>query len=234
MVSCPQLVLKTLQDARPLTEPLAGLLCVVASLSPDTLPLEQFDCGHFLTSLNFRTFWTWCNWLTQDCVARLHSHQLSCRARRVHAGLTWLINSLHFYWWSCCSIVHQHRSITGWVFWRSVIGCLWPLRVWASCMSLKWWNTSLWIELRFTSLQLRNVCGLRDAVGVSSPSETVSSLVACFVFDPMFCLFLQGPLKKGMSRVDKQMRRIADIRRLTKPGHAVKISVEGNRMPLWF
>ncbi|XP_060929805.1 protein IWS1 homolog isoform X3 [Limanda limanda] len=42
----------------------------------------------------------------------------------------------------------------------------------------------------------------------------------------------QGPMKKGVSRVDKQMRRIADIRRLTKPGHAVKISVEGNRMPL--
>ncbi|TDH15449.1 hypothetical protein EPR50_G00031670 [Perca flavescens] len=41
-----------------------------------------------------------------------------------------------------------------------------------------------------------------------------------------------GQVKKGMSRVDKQMRRIADIRRLTKPGHAVKISVEGNRMPL--
>ncbi|KAM9359074.1 protein IWS1 homolog isoform 2-T2 [Symphorus nematophorus] len=42
----------------------------------------------------------------------------------------------------------------------------------------------------------------------------------------------RGPMKKGMSRVDKQMRRFADIRRLTKPGHAVKISVEGNRMPL--
>ncbi|XP_051254905.1 protein IWS1 homolog isoform X1 [Dicentrarchus labrax] len=42
----------------------------------------------------------------------------------------------------------------------------------------------------------------------------------------------RGPMKKGLSRVDKQMRRIADIRRLTKPGHAVKISVEGNRMPL--
>ncbi|KAG9348251.1 hypothetical protein JZ751_001986 [Albula glossodonta] len=41
-----------------------------------------------------------------------------------------------------------------------------------------------------------------------------------------------GPMKKGMSRVDKQMRRFADIRRLTKTGHAVKISVEGNRMPL--
>uniref|UniRef100_G3NM69 Interacts with SUPT6H, CTD assembly factor 1 n=1 Tax=Gasterosteus aculeatus TaxID=69293 RepID=G3NM69_GASAC len=41
-----------------------------------------------------------------------------------------------------------------------------------------------------------------------------------------------GPMKKGMTRVDKQMRRFADIRRLTKPGHAVKISVEGNRMPL--
>ncbi|KAK1900416.1 Protein IWS1 like [Dissostichus eleginoides] len=41
-----------------------------------------------------------------------------------------------------------------------------------------------------------------------------------------------GPLKKGMSRVDKQMRRIADIRRMTKPGHAVKISVQGNHMPL--
>ncbi|XP_041796415.1 protein IWS1 homolog [Chelmon rostratus] len=42
----------------------------------------------------------------------------------------------------------------------------------------------------------------------------------------------RGPMKKGLSRVDKQMRRFADIRRLTKPGHAVKISVEGNRMPL--
>ncbi|TRZ00153.1 hypothetical protein DNTS_025723 [Danionella cerebrum] len=41
-----------------------------------------------------------------------------------------------------------------------------------------------------------------------------------------------GPTKKGLSRVDKQMRRFADIKRLTKPGHAVKISVEGNRMPL--
>lgn len=40
------------------------------------------------------------------------------------------------------------------------------------------------------------------------------------------------PVKKGLSRVDKQMRRFADIRRLTKTGHAVKISVEGNRMPL--
>ncbi|KAK9961716.1 hypothetical protein ABG768_007117 [Culter alburnus] len=42
----------------------------------------------------------------------------------------------------------------------------------------------------------------------------------------------RGPMKKGMSRVDKQMRRFADIKRLTKTGHAVKISVEGNRMPL--
>lgn len=42
----------------------------------------------------------------------------------------------------------------------------------------------------------------------------------------------RGPMKKGLSRVDKQMRRFADIRRLTKTGHAVKISVEGNRMPL--
>lgn len=42
----------------------------------------------------------------------------------------------------------------------------------------------------------------------------------------------RGPVKKGMSRVDKQMRRFADIRRMTKTGHAVKISVEGNRMPL--
>ncbi|MCI4390482.1 hypothetical protein PGIGA_G00123140 [Pangasianodon gigas] len=41
-----------------------------------------------------------------------------------------------------------------------------------------------------------------------------------------------GPVRKSLSRVDKQMRRFADIRRLTKTGHAVKISVEGNRMPL--
>nr|XP_023660040.1 protein IWS1 homolog isoform X2 [Paramormyrops kingsleyae] len=42
----------------------------------------------------------------------------------------------------------------------------------------------------------------------------------------------RGPMKRGLSRVDKQMRRFADIKRLTKTGHAVKISVEGNRMPL--
>ncbi|KAK1162725.1 hypothetical protein AOXY_G17648 [Acipenser oxyrinchus oxyrinchus] len=42
----------------------------------------------------------------------------------------------------------------------------------------------------------------------------------------------RGPTKKGVTRVDKQMRRFADIKRLTKPAHAVKISVEGNRMPL--
>ncbi|XP_076026572.1 protein IWS1 homolog isoform X1 [Genypterus blacodes] len=42
----------------------------------------------------------------------------------------------------------------------------------------------------------------------------------------------RGATKKGMTRVDKQLRRFADIRRLTKTGHAVKISVEGNRMPL--
>ncbi|XP_053343100.1 protein IWS1 homolog [Clarias gariepinus] len=42
----------------------------------------------------------------------------------------------------------------------------------------------------------------------------------------------RGPVRKSLSRVDKQMRRFADIRRLTKTGHAVKISVEGNRMPL--
>ncbi|XP_069053494.1 protein IWS1 homolog isoform X2 [Lepisosteus oculatus] len=42
----------------------------------------------------------------------------------------------------------------------------------------------------------------------------------------------RGPAKKGLSRVDKQMRRFADIKRLTKTAHAVKISVEGNRMPL--
>ncbi|KAM9820053.1 protein IWS1 homolog [Neosynchiropus ocellatus] len=42
----------------------------------------------------------------------------------------------------------------------------------------------------------------------------------------------RAPMKKGMSRVDKQMRRFADIRRLTKTAHAVKISVEGNKMPL--
>ncbi|XP_054649428.1 protein IWS1 homolog [Dunckerocampus dactyliophorus] len=43
----------------------------------------------------------------------------------------------------------------------------------------------------------------------------------------------RGPMKRGgMTRMDKQMRRFADIRRLTKTGHAVKISVEGNKMPL--
>ncbi|KAL4648480.1 hypothetical protein GN956_G7278 [Arapaima gigas] len=42
----------------------------------------------------------------------------------------------------------------------------------------------------------------------------------------------RAPVKRGLSRVDKQMRRLADIKRLKRTGHAVKISVEGNRMPL--
>nr|XP_057935573.1 protein IWS1 homolog [Doryrhamphus excisus] len=43
----------------------------------------------------------------------------------------------------------------------------------------------------------------------------------------------RGHIKRGgLTRMDKQMRRFADIRRLTKTGHAVKISVEGNKMPL--
>ncbi|XP_031428987.1 protein IWS1 homolog isoform X4 [Clupea harengus] len=42
-----------------------------------------------------------------------------------------------------------------------------------------------------------------------------------------------GPVvKKAVSRVDKQLRRFADLRRMTKTGHAVKISVQGNGMPL--
>uniref|UniRef100_A0AAV2J1K1 TFIIS N-terminal domain-containing protein n=1 Tax=Knipowitschia caucasica TaxID=637954 RepID=A0AAV2J1K1_KNICA len=44
--------------------------------------------------------------------------------------------------------------------------------------------------------------------------------------------YCTGTVKKGISRVDKQMRRFQDIRRSSKTGHAVKISVEGNKMPL--
>ncbi|XP_010772385.1 protein IWS1 homolog [Notothenia coriiceps] len=38
--------------------------------------------------------------------------------------------------------------------------------------------------------------------------------------------------KKGISRLEKHKRRIADQRKLTRLQGAVKISVEGNRMPL--
>ncbi|MEE6512246.1 hypothetical protein FKM82_019181, partial [Ascaphus truei] len=42
----------------------------------------------------------------------------------------------------------------------------------------------------------------------------------------------QGNNKKGVSRLDKQMRKFTDIRRKGRSAHAVKISVEGNKMPL--
>ena len=59
--------------------------------------------------------------------------------------------------------------------------------------------------------------------------------LTCFPFPSLpFSPWLQGGpvVKKAVSRVDKQLRRFADLRRMTKTGHAVKISVQGNGMPL--
>ncbi|NWU66133.1 IWS1 protein, partial [Pterocles burchelli] len=42
----------------------------------------------------------------------------------------------------------------------------------------------------------------------------------------------QGTTKKGVSRLDKQMRKFTDIRKKSRSAHAVKISIEGNKMPL--
>ncbi|NWU86081.1 IWS1 protein, partial [Onychorhynchus coronatus] len=42
----------------------------------------------------------------------------------------------------------------------------------------------------------------------------------------------QGASKKGVSRLDKQMRKFTDIRKKSRTAHAVKISIEGNKMPL--
>ncbi|NXO86798.1 IWS1 protein, partial [Sitta europaea] len=42
----------------------------------------------------------------------------------------------------------------------------------------------------------------------------------------------QGTSKKGVSRLDKQMRKFTDIRKKSRSAHAVKISIEGNKMPL--
>lgn len=42
----------------------------------------------------------------------------------------------------------------------------------------------------------------------------------------------RGNSKKGVSRLDKQMRKFTDIRKKNRFGHAVKISIEGNKMPL--
>ncbi|PIO26912.1 hypothetical protein AB205_0209600 [Aquarana catesbeiana] len=42
----------------------------------------------------------------------------------------------------------------------------------------------------------------------------------------------RGGPKKGVSRLDKQMRKFTDIRKKSQSAHAVKISVEGNKMPL--
>lgn len=45
-------------------------------------------------------------------------------------------------------------------------------------------------------------------------------------------LKFQGTSKKGISRLDKQMRKFTDIRKKSRSAHAVKISIEGNKMPL--
>ncbi|XP_038670941.1 protein IWS1 homolog isoform X2 [Scyliorhinus canicula] len=42
----------------------------------------------------------------------------------------------------------------------------------------------------------------------------------------------RGSVKKTFNRLDKQMRRFQDIKKMTKSSRAVKISIEGNRMPL--
>ncbi|XP_069752640.1 protein IWS1 homolog [Narcine bancroftii] len=42
----------------------------------------------------------------------------------------------------------------------------------------------------------------------------------------------RGAVKKTLNRLDKQMRRFQDIKKMTKSSRAVKISIEGNRMPL--
>uniref|UniRef100_A0A4W3I8K2 Interacts with SUPT6H, CTD assembly factor 1 n=1 Tax=Callorhinchus milii TaxID=7868 RepID=A0A4W3I8K2_CALMI len=42
----------------------------------------------------------------------------------------------------------------------------------------------------------------------------------------------RGVAKKTFNRLDKQMRRFQDIKKMTKSSRAVKISIEGNRMPL--
>lgn len=42
----------------------------------------------------------------------------------------------------------------------------------------------------------------------------------------------QATSKKGISRLDKQMRKFTDIRKKSRSAHAVKISIEGNKMPL--
>ncbi|XP_061492403.1 protein IWS1 homolog isoform X3 [Rhineura floridana] len=42
----------------------------------------------------------------------------------------------------------------------------------------------------------------------------------------------QASSKKGVSRLDKQMRKFTDIRKKSRSSHAVKISIEGNKMPL--
>uniref|UniRef100_UPI00398E4410 protein IWS1 homolog isoform X2 n=1 Tax=Pristiophorus japonicus TaxID=55135 RepID=UPI00398E4410 len=42
----------------------------------------------------------------------------------------------------------------------------------------------------------------------------------------------RGAVKKTFNRLDKQMRRFQDIKKMTKSSRAVKISIEGNRMPL--
>lgn len=107
---------------------------------------------------------------------------------------------------------------------KLILNCKWSLEtvsshlIWtrcettSSCMSSDVCETNRFSLCCYLSVWLQDV------------NPVTSVLSVCF----------QGPVRKSLSRVDKQMRRFADIRRLTKTGHAVKISVEGNRMPLWF
>lgn len=91
------------------------------------------------------------------------------------------------------------------------------------------WTRCLWNIFLHEQWSVRN----KPVVFVLLPQCVITRCKSCnFLFCVSVCL--QGPVRKSLSRVDKQMRRFADIRRLTKTGHAVKISVEGNRMPLWF
>ncbi|KAF7254198.1 hypothetical protein EYD10_01049 [Varanus komodoensis] len=56
-------------------------------------------------------------------------------------------------------------------------------------------------------------------------------ILSCEGSKPEFSFKFQASSKKGVSRLDKQMRKFTDIRKKSRTSHAVKISIEGNKMP---
>lgn len=118
----------------------------------------------------------------------------------------------------------------------------WPCTVMAVSATASTWALQILWGKHFPPLGRENT----DQLGPGAPpapclGATSHALLAldlwgiCFfsVVIISFIFKFQGTSKKGVSRLDKQMRKFTDIRKKSRSAHAVKISIEGNKMPLW-